>query len=65
MNRDPLFNEQYRVVAVDDRSLVLRGTHSGELVTLRNARPEILFSPEEFTVGKLVALSDPTSGLIQ
>jgi hypothetical protein len=63
MNRDPMFDEQYRVIAIDDRSLTLRGIHSGELLTI-NASPEIPFRSEEFAVGKLIALSDPSSGLI-
>src|SRR5437667_10625 len=35
MNDDAIFTQRYRVVAVDERNLVLKGIHSGEVVTPR------------------------------
>jgi hypothetical protein len=62
MSQDAIFNEQYRVIAVDDRSLILRGIHSGEMLTIQNAGPDTPISQEDFPVGKLVVLGDPSSG---
>jgi hypothetical protein len=62
MSQDAIFNEPYRVIAVDDQSLILRGIHSGEMLTIHHAGPEAPISQEDFPVGKLVALSDPSSG---
>ena len=61
LNQPTIFNEKYRVIAVDDQSLILRGIHSGELLTINHAGSEIPLSLEEFPVGKLVALNDPST----
>jgi hypothetical protein len=57
-----IFEQRYRVVAVDERNLVLRGVHSGEVVTVVCADPATPFSSEEYPPGKLIALSDPSQG---
>ena len=60
MNDDAIFTQRYRVVAVDERNLVLKGIHSGEVVTIVSADPTTPFTQEEYPLGKLIALSDPS-----
>jgi hypothetical protein len=58
-----LFDEEYRVVGVEGDRLLLRGVHSGAVLTILNSEPEIPLTQEEYPIGKLVALSDPASTL--
>jgi hypothetical protein len=55
-----VFDEKYRVVRVEADRLLLRGVHSGEVVTILNSEPEIPLTQEEYPVGKLIALTDPS-----
>jgi hypothetical protein len=56
-----LFDEKYRVVGIEGDRLLLRGVHSGSGLTILNSEPEIPLTPEEYPIGKLIALSDPAS----
>ncbi|HZW92390.1 MAG TPA: hypothetical protein VFF64_05400 [Candidatus Eremiobacteraceae bacterium] len=58
-----VFDEKYRVVGVDADRLLVRGVHSGDVLTILNSEPEIPISAEEYPVGKLIALSDPANAL--
>jgi len=49
------------VIAVDEQSLVLRGERSGEVLTVTNADSETVLSEEDYPLGKLIALSDPSA----
>ncbi len=62
MENDAIFTQRYRVVAVDERNLVLKGIHSGEVVTIVSADPTTPFTQEDFPLGKLIALDDPSQG---
>jgi hypothetical protein len=55
-----LFDEQYRVVAVESQSLIIRGVRSGEVLTIVNPDPSTPLTPAEYPPGKLIALSDPS-----
>lgn len=55
-----IFDEKYRVVGVEGDRLLLRGVHTGEVVTILNSEPEIPLTQEEYPVGKLIALTDPS-----
>jgi hypothetical protein len=55
-----VFDEKYRVVGVEADRLLLRGVLSGAVVTVLNSEPEIPLTPEEYPVGKLIALTDPS-----
>ena len=60
---DPvIFGERYRVIAVDAQNLVVKGVKSGEVVTITNADPATPFSQKDYPPGKLIAISDPSSG---
>lgn len=55
-----VFDEKYRVVGVENDRLWLRGVHSGEVLTILNTEEEPL-TQEEYPVGKLIALTDPSN----
>jgi len=61
MGKTLIFEEKYRVVGVEPDRLLLRGVHSGDVVTVLNSEPEIPLTQEEYPVGKLIALTDPSS----
>jgi hypothetical protein len=56
-----VFDEKYRVVAVESDRLLLRGVLSGDVLTIVNSEPEIPLTQEEYPLGKLIALSDPST----
>jgi hypothetical protein len=53
-----IFDEKYRVIALEDHRLTIRGVCSGTVLVV-HADPDITLSQEDFPVGKLIALSDP------
>jgi len=56
-----VFDEKYRVVGVEGDRLLVRGEHSGDVLIILNSEPEIPLTQEEYPVGKLIALTDPSS----
>ncbi len=56
-----IFDEKYRVVGVESDRLLVRGVYSGDVLTIINPEPEIPISQEDYPVGKLIALSDPSN----
>jgi hypothetical protein len=58
-----IFDEKYRVVGVENDRLRLRGVHSGDVLTILNPEPEFPISQEDYPVGKLIALTDPSKAL--
>ena len=56
-----IFEEQYRVVAVESDRLLIRGTHSGQVLTIINPEPETPIRPEDYPPGRLIALTDPSA----
>jgi hypothetical protein len=55
-----IFDEQYRVVAIEGDRLFIRGILSGEVLAIVNPEPETPLTPEEYPLGKLIALTDPS-----
>ena len=55
-----IFDEQYRVVAVESQSLTVQGVESGKVLTIVNHDPDVPLTVEEYPPGKLIALSDPS-----
>jgi len=55
-----IFDETYRVIAVESQALTIQGNVSGEVFTIVNPEPEVPFTAEEYPVGQLIGLSDPT-----
>jgi hypothetical protein len=56
-----IFEEQYRVVAVESDRLLVRGVLSGEVLTIVNPDPETPLTQEDYPRGKLIALTDPST----
>jgi hypothetical protein len=56
-----IFDQQYRVVAIEADRLVIRGVLSGEVLTIVNPEPETPLTQQEYPVGKLIALTDPSA----
>jgi hypothetical protein len=62
--KDPeksIFDQQYRVVAVEGDRLLLRGLANGEVLTIVNPEPGTPLTAEEYPPGKLIVLSDPSN----
>ena len=58
--RMSIFDERYRVVAIDDDCLVIRGVLSGEVLTIVNPEPASPLTQQDYPLGKLIALTDPS-----
>jgi hypothetical protein len=56
-----IFDEKYRVVAIDGDRLVVRGVRSGEVLTIVNPEPEVPITAADYPPGKLIALTDPST----
>ena len=63
MEETAVFEDRYRVVAVEDQSLTLRGVRTGDMLKIFNADPENPFSAQDYPPGKLIALNDPSAEL--
>ncbi|MGD0414676.1 MAG: hypothetical protein ABSA80_04925 [Terriglobales bacterium] len=59
--RTSIFDEKYRVVAIEGDRLLIRGTLSGAVLTILNPEPETPLTQEDYPVGKLIALTDPSA----
>ena len=61
MNITPceIFDEEYRVLAVESQSLTIQGVRSGQVLTIVTQNPEAPLTPAEYPPGQLIALSDP------
>jgi hypothetical protein len=55
-----IFDEHYRVIAVDSHRLTIRGVCSGHVLVIKTD-PQTPLSQEDFPLGKLIALSDPST----
>jgi len=60
MGKNLIFDENYRVLDVEADRLLLRGVRSGDVLTVINPAPEIPLTEDEYPVGKLIALTDPS-----
>ncbi len=56
-----IFDEKYRVVGVVRDSLLVQGIQSGDVQTIVSPEPATPLSQEEYPVGKLIALTDPSA----
>ena len=56
-----IFEEKYRVVAVESQRLTIRGVRSGKVLTIVNPDPNTPLTPAEYPPGKLIKLSDPSA----
>ena len=56
-----IFDERYRVVAIEGDCLVIRGMRSGQVLTIINPEPATPLTPEDYPLGRLIALTDPSA----
>jgi hypothetical protein len=63
MDNKAIFDEKYRVIAIDEQNLILRGIRSGEVLTIKNADPENPLTARDYPPGKLIALNDPSTDI--
>jgi hypothetical protein len=56
-----LFNESYRVIAVEAERLTIKGIVTGTVLTIVTSDPEMPLTSEEYPLGKLVVLRDPSA----
>lgn len=61
MDNNAIFDERYRVIAIDEQNLILRGIRSGDVLTIVNADPANPLTAEDYPPGKLIALNDPST----
>ncbi len=61
MENNAIFDEKYRVIAIDEQNLILQGIRSGEVLTIKNAHPENPLTAEDYPPGRLIALNDPST----
>jgi len=55
-----IFDEKYRVVAIEGDRLLIRGVVSGNVLAIVNPEPETPLSQEDYPLGKLISLTDPS-----
>jgi hypothetical protein len=56
-----IFDEKYRVVAIEGDRLLIKGILTGDVLTIVNPEPETPLTPADFPMGKLIALTDPSA----
>lgn len=59
--RTSIFDEKYRVVAIEGDRLVIRGILTGDVLTILNPEPDTPLTLKDYPVGKLIALTDPSA----
>ena len=59
--KSSIFDEQYRVIAIDGDRLLIRGILSGDVLAIVNPEPETPLSAADYPLGKLIALTDPSA----
>lgn len=57
-----IFDEEYRVVSVENQSLTIQGVRSGQVLTIVAQNAGIPLTAADYPPGQLIALSDPWSG---
>ena len=58
-----IFDEAYRVLAVESQRLTIQGILSGEIMTIVNTSPDSPLTREDYPLGQLIALTDPSTAL--
>ncbi len=56
-----IFDEHYRVVAIEGDRLFIRGILSGDVLAIVNPEPETPLTQDDYPLGKLIALTDPSA----
>ena len=56
-----IFDEEYKVVAIESQRLIIRGVLSGNVLVIKSV-PELHLGEEAVQVGQVITLSDPATG---
>jgi len=59
-NEREIFDEEYRVLAVESQSLTIQGVRSGQVLTIVKENLEEPLTTADYPPGKLISLSDPS-----
>ena len=59
--RTSIFDEKYRVIAIEGNRLLIRGVLTGDVLAIINPEPGTPLTLSEYPPGKLIALSDPST----
>ncbi len=62
MDKRAIFEERYRVIAIDEQNLVVQSVRTGDVLTITNADPENPLTEKDYPPGKLIRLNDPSKG---
>ncbi len=63
MSESEIFSEKYRVIGLEEQSLILQGVRSGEVLKIKNADVSHPLQRKNIPWGKLIALSNPSTDL--
>jgi hypothetical protein len=63
VKKTSVFDQQYRVVAIEGDRLVIRGILTGEVLTILNPESDTPLTEKDYPPGKLIALTDPSQAL--
>ena len=58
-----IFDEEYRVLAVESQRLTIQGVRSGEVLTIQTENPEAPLTAADYPPGQLITLRDPSGAL--
>jgi len=58
-----IFDEEYRVVAVESQRLTIQGVRSGQVLTIVTQNPEAPLTAAEYPPGQLITLTDPLTSV--
>jgi len=64
MENRQIFDEEYRVVAVESQRLTIQGVRSGEVLIIVTQDPEVPLTAAEYPPGRLITLRDPSSSAL-
>jgi hypothetical protein len=56
-----IFDEEYRVVALEGQRLTIQGVRSGEVLTIVTHESDAPLMAADYPPGRLIALSDPSA----
>jgi hypothetical protein len=59
-----IFDETYRIISVESKSVTIQGSVSGEVLTIVKTPFENPLTQEELSVGQLIALTDPSASVV-
>ena len=56
-----ILDETHRVAGLESQRLTIQGILSSQIMTIVNTAPGCPLTPEEYPLGQLIALTDPST----